>query len=129
MAPWFLSCAEHDVETDEWTRRPTEFHAISLPNPKFSGGWLEMLTTQLTTWQPRETKRAQTTPTDAVMAMWFASIGIPAGAGPGPQRAPAPQQPLRHARRPQGPRRREPPRDAIEQKLRGQQEVSFHTGS
>jgi hypothetical protein len=76
MAPWFLSCAEHDVEKDEWTRRPTEFHAISLPNPKFSGGWLEMLTTQLTTWQPRETKRAQTTPTDAVMAMWFASIGI-----------------------------------------------------
>jgi hypothetical protein len=25
MAPWFLTCADHDPETDRWTRRPTEF--------------------------------------------------------------------------------------------------------
>jgi hypothetical protein len=76
MAPWFQSLRGARPGVRHLDRRPTQFHAISLPNPKFSGQWLEMLTTQLTTWQPRENKRAQTTPTDAVMALWFASQGI-----------------------------------------------------
>ena len=128
MAPWFLGCAEHDTERDEWTRRPTEFHPISLPNPKFSGGWHEMLTTQLTTWQPRETRRSQTTPTDAVMALWFASIGI--------QRAIDQARSVpRHTNNPFLTRGDRKDRVVVnlhemrEQQLRRQTEVSFHTGS
>jgi hypothetical protein len=128
MAPWFLTCADHDPETDRWTRRPTESHAISLPNPKFSGTWLDMLLTQLTTWQPRESKRLQTTPTDAVMALWFASIGI--------QRAVDQQRNVpRHVTNPFATRGDLRGRvvvnlqDAIEQKLRRQVEVPYATGS
>jgi hypothetical protein len=75
MAPWFMSCAEHDLERDVWTRRPTEFHQISLPNPKFAS-FVDELVTQLTTWQPRTGQAKQHTLTDLVMACWFASIGI-----------------------------------------------------
>jgi hypothetical protein len=48
---------------------------ITMPNPKFSGFANELIT-QLITWQPREGQRQQTTKTDLVMALWFASIGI-----------------------------------------------------
>lgn len=75
MAPWFMSTGVHDPETDKWVRRPTEFHQISLPAPKFSS-FVDTLTQQLTAWQPREGQRQQKSPTDAVMALWFASIGI-----------------------------------------------------
>jgi hypothetical protein len=76
MSPLFLSCADHDLQTDTWTKRPTDKHLISLPNPKFSGGWLDALTTQLINWQPLENKRAQSGPTDTVMALWMANLGI-----------------------------------------------------
>jgi hypothetical protein len=127
MAPWFLGCAEHDPETDEWTRRPTDVHPISLPNPKFAGQWLEMLTTQLTTWQPRENKRAQLTPTDAVMALWFSSLGIQRAVDQG-------RNVPRHIANPFATRGDQKGRvvvnlqDAIEQQLRGQHELSFATG-
>jgi hypothetical protein len=75
MAPLFLSCATHNVEADIWTPRPVDQRGITLPNPKFST-WVDTLTNQLVTWQPRETKRQQTTPTDAVMALWMANLGI-----------------------------------------------------
>lgn len=75
LAPLFLSCADHDKETDKWTPRPVAERLITLPNPKFSG-FVDELTTQLTTWQPREGQRQQLTKTDLVMALWFASIGI-----------------------------------------------------
>lgn len=75
MAGWFLSCADHDLVTDQWVKRPVDKHQISLPNPKFAS-FVDTLVTQLTTWQPREGQRAQHTPTDGVMALWFASIGI-----------------------------------------------------
>jgi hypothetical protein len=127
MAPWFLGCAEHDVENDTWTRRPTEFHPISLPNPKFAGGWLEMLTTQLTTWQPKERQRSQSTPTDMVMSCWFASLGIQRAIDQG-------RNVPRHIANPFATRGDRKDRvvvnlqEAIEQKLRGQAEVSFATG-
>jgi hypothetical protein len=75
MAPWFSSCADYDPITDQWSPRPVEKHLISLPAPKFSG-FVDELTTQLVTWQPRAGQRQQHTKTDLVMALWFASIGI-----------------------------------------------------
>jgi hypothetical protein len=87
-----------------------------------------MLTTQLTTWQPRENKRAQTTPTDTVMALWFASLGI--------QRAIDQARSVpRHINNPFLTRGDRKDRVVVnlhelrEQQLRGEQEVSFHTGS
>lgn len=128
MSPWFQGCAEHDPETDVWTRRPTEFHPISLPNPKFSGPWLDMLTTQLTTWQPRENKRNQTTPTDAVMALWFSSLGIQRAIDQG-------RNTPRHINNPFLTRGDRKDRVVVnlqelrEQQLRREYEVPFHTGS
>lgn len=75
LAPLFLSAAEHDLATDKWTPRPVLKHLISLPAPKFST-FVDELTNQLTTWQPREHQRQQHTKTDLVMALWFANIGI-----------------------------------------------------
>lgn len=75
LAPLFLSCAEHDIETDEWTPRPVADRLITLPNPRFAT-FVDQMIAQLTTWQPRERVRAQTSPTDLVMALWFANIGV-----------------------------------------------------
>lgn len=75
LAPLFLSCAEHDRDSDKWTPRPVVDRLITLPNPKFSGFANELIT-QLITWQPREGARQQVTKTDLVMALWFASIGV-----------------------------------------------------
>ena len=75
LAPLFLSCATHDPSTDRWDTRPVVHHLISLPNPRFST-FVDELTTQLVTWQPREGQRQQLTKTDLVMALWFANIGI-----------------------------------------------------
>lgn len=75
MAPWFSSCADYDPLTDQWWPRPVEKHQISLPAPRFST-FVDTLTTQLVTWQPRSGQRQQKTATDLVMALWFASIGI-----------------------------------------------------
>jgi hypothetical protein len=75
LAPLFLSCADHDKDADKWTPRPVVERLITMPNPKFSGFANELIT-QLITWQPREGQRQQTTKTDLVMALWFASIGI-----------------------------------------------------
>lgn len=75
MSPLWLSCADHDLSTDTWTPRPRDKHLISLPNPRFAT-FVDQLITQLTTWQPQATRRMQQTPTDLVMACWFANIAI-----------------------------------------------------
>lgn len=75
LAPLFLSCAEHDLAADTWEPRPVEKRLITLPNPKFSV-FVDALTTQLTTWQPKDGQRQQHTKTDLVMALWMANIGI-----------------------------------------------------
>ena len=75
LAPLFLSCADHDLESDKWSARPFDKHLISLPNPRFST-FVDALTMQLTTWQPKDGQRQQHTKTDLVMALWMANIGI-----------------------------------------------------
>jgi hypothetical protein len=75
LAPLFLSCADHDVAADTWSPRPLEKRLITLPNPKFAN-FVDALTSQLCAWQPEANKRKQRGPTDLVMALWMASIGI-----------------------------------------------------
>jgi hypothetical protein len=127
LAPLFLSCAEHDPVADTWTPRPVADRLISLPAPKFST-FVDELTTQLTTWQPREGQRQQTTKTDLVMALWFASIGI--------QKIIDQQRNVpRHLPNPFTPRGEARQRGvinlqaALEQQLRGETEVSIYARS